>query len=197
MTFPPMARSAASAAPLTGRRSVRSPAPGKPRSALCRGSCTNWRSRCMRGTQRSWSPAAHHSRRNVARCSDGCSGAPAGRCVGRGAHPSACERAWCSDIRLAHERVLESWPRAREIVTSNLAVFRVRDEAAARRGLRYPETQRSPSSAAALLRRRAAVAGWQYLDARAAKQAAEQAEKMAASRERVTPSAAAACRGRT
>ena len=84
-------------------------------------------------------------------------------------------------VRLAHQRVLESWRRAREIVTSNFAVFRVRDEAEDRR---VRLRQRVSMSAAAVFAVLAVVAGWQYLDARAAKQAAEQSEKMAVSERR-------------
>lgn len=84
-------------------------------------------------------------------------------------------------VRVAHQRVLESWRRAREIVTGNFAVFRVRDEAEDRR---VRVRQRVSMSAAAVFAVLAVVAGWQYLDARAAKQAAEQSEKMAVSERR-------------
>ena len=60
---------------------------------------------------------------------------------------------------------------------------RVGDEAEDRRGLRYLETEWLPTAAAAALAVVAAVAGWQYFEARAAKRTAEQAE-MAALAER-------------
>ena len=74
-------------------------------------------------------------------------------------------------IRLAHDRVLESWQRARAIVAGNSLPSRPRRRRARR--ARYRETQVS-TAAAAVLAVVAAIAGWHYFEARAAKQTAEQ-----------------------
>ena len=87
-----------------------------------------------------------------------------------------------STIRIAHDRVLESWQRARAIVAGDLP--RVGDEArgpAAASGT--SKRQWLPTAAAVALAVVAAIASWQYFEARAAKRTAEQAE-MAALAER-------------
>jgi WD40 repeat protein len=79
-------------------------------------------------------------------------------------------------IRLAHPSVLETWQRARGIVAGNLEFLRRRDEAEDRRArLR----QKVAMAAAAVFAAAAVVAGWQYLDARAARQEAVQSASTA------------------
>ncbi len=74
-------------------------------------------------------------------------------------------------IGLAHPSVLETWQRARGIVAGNLEFLRRRDDAEDRRArLR----QKAAMSAAAVFATVAVIAGWQYFDARAARQAAVQ-----------------------
>jgi WD40 repeat protein len=79
-------------------------------------------------------------------------------------------------IRLAHQSVLEHWQRARGIVAGNLEFLRRRDDAEDRRAwLR----QKVALAAAAVFAAIAVVAGWQYFDARAARQQAAQSARTA------------------